>query len=80
MRSLEHSARTAIGTEFRARPHEIISHDEAPADYAATHGSAAALEQAMLTERAILPSVQSLLAQARKDGTLKNQKPVESKP
>lgn len=62
MRSREHTGRLSVGTEFVAKPKEII--EMAAAEIPPPAISMAALEAAMAEERKLLPSPQSLIAQA----------------
>jgi hypothetical protein len=72
----QHGPRWAAGAEIDVRQSEIVEMAAAETPMVRDAGQAG-LEADMAKERETLPSVQDLLAQARKDGTLVNPKPEE---
>jgi hypothetical protein len=81
MRARSHTGRTAPGTEFVAKQSEIVemAAAEKPADGADHADGLGTLETGMAEERKTLPTVQDLIAKARKDGTVRNPKPPDDR-
>jgi hypothetical protein len=72
----QHGPRWAAGSEIDVRQSEIVEMAAAETPMVRDAG-AAALEADRAREREALPSVQDLIASARKDGTVVNPKPEE---
>jgi hypothetical protein len=72
----QHGPRWAAGAEIDVRQSEIVEMAAAETPMVRDAG-AAALEADMAKERETLPTVQELIAAARKDGTVVNPKPEE---
>lgn len=77
MEAMAHSARFCPGTQILVRTKDIIEMSMAEMPTLGDQGLAA-VEAAMLAERATIPSPLELLSKARKDGTLVNPKPSEA--
>jgi hypothetical protein len=75
-RMQQHGPRWAAGAEIQVKQSEIVEMAAAETPMVRDAG-AAALEADMARERETLPTVQDLIAAARKDGTVVNPKPEE---